>query len=546
MRELMKRSTSRLSTSTKGSVTHLGTTPYRFKIDMFISYAEKIKSLSDACITWERRGKVQATNVVKVKDGKAVFRHQMSMECTLFRKSAPNKSKADKAGAPPPEELKFDEKKAKVFLRKGSAQGKAVAKLALNLSDYIKGATSTVFADMKLSDGTLVVTKIEATMIYMDKKKKGSRTGSDFHSEMSDECSVDNDDSFLDDLDDLHNVQRFDDELTEAVVSPVNIAITTPVTASSSGAKRAFENGSTPTNSGTNKRNENASGVSASSGTSESSFVQKRSVCTTKPLKDRSADADLTKDSPTMKSKSKNKDKTTKKEKEAERDVEKLNKSPKNSQDAQVSEEVMEELREWKKNAENLKKENNKLKRAKAAAVEELEALRNELRQYEQKLEDTRTGRSQKELVVDSRMMELKMGMTEKERKISELKAQNEHLIDELEEQHQEIRSLSVKGKEQESLRAMISEMEAEREKMRQEMEAHSVDISKAAKSDEEVEMMRQRICELEISLQREPTFMDVVNELKVVKVSLALANMEKEQAIFELQNERQASRAMG
>lgn len=47
---------------------------------------------------------------------------------------------------------------------------------------------------------------------------------------------------------------------------------------------------------------------------------------------------------------------------------------------------------------------------------------------------------------------------------------------------------------------------------------------------------------DLELKLQREPEFVEVFNELKVANVSLALTNMEKEQAIFALKLERQAN----
>lgn len=47
----------------------------------------------------------------------------------------------------------------------------------------------------------------------------------------------------------------------------------------------------------------------------------------------------------------------------------------------------------------------------------------------------------------------------------------------------------------------------------------------------DEVPALRKNVGELEVSLQCELTFMDVVNELKVIKMTLALANMENEQA---------------
>lgn len=542
VRQMMKRSTSKLSTTSKGSVNHIGTAPYRFKIVIFISYAENIKSISEACISWERRGKIQATHTVKVKDGKAVFRQALSMECTLFRKTPSTKSKKDKSL---PEELKFDEKKAKMYLRKSGPQGKAVAKLALNVSDYIKGASSTVFADMKLSDGTLVVTKIEATMIAMEKKKKGgSRTGSEVPSEYSDGNSVD--DSLFGDEEDLENAQRMSDIPALSLPSPsastpVSPMVSSPVTISSTGSQREeFDAMNQKVYTGEMTKRMPSTPVKHDP---HSEDTEKKGMF--KTSKQKMMEADDVKKSPSMTDKLRSKLKvSTKKEKAEKSDkaVERSERETKKSGEEHVGKErrasslrpssslkrspstdVIFEVKELKKMVEYLKKENSKLKKAKNAAMEEIEALRADLKTCEDTLEALEDNDRKTAPKADSRVADLHARIKRKETKITSLEAHNTNLLEEMEEQHEEMRTLSTRL--------------ASHSKPKKSEAVHAIE-----NNNEEVKTLQKQIADLRVALQREPEFLDVVDELKVAKVNLALANMEKEQALFELQNCRQYS----
>lgn len=566
VREIMKRSTSKLSTS-KGSVTHIGTSPYRFKIVLFISYAENIKSISEACISWERRGKVQATNSVKVKDGRAVFRQALSMECTLFRKSASSKSKQDKAQT---EELQFDEKKAKMYLRKGGPQGKAVAKLSLNISDYIKGASSTVFADMKLSDGTLVVTKVEATMIALEKKKKsGSRTGSEVASEFSDGNSVD--DSLFGDEEDLENAKRMTDVPSLSLHSPSKgisslTSHMSPVTCSSTGSHHE--------DTDVMDRQLNTIGsqnrVPDISPDSTRNELQTRGMLRTP--KQRVVESEQMKESPSFKDKLRSKLKVTGKKEKAEKQekVEKAGKpqrtdqksteeiaakdkrlstlqpsvsgSPKHSASNSLKHSVSVslkrspstasgdptfEVKELKKMVEFLKKENSKLKKAKSAAMEEIEALRNDLKTCEEALEAVEDSDNKVSSKIDAKVSELQGRIKRKEKKIAALEAQNTNLLEEMEEQHEEMKTLT---------KQVTSVQPATDTRVGT---SPRVTAKEIAARDEELKASKKQIAELKVALQREPEFMDVVEELKEAKINLALANMDREQALFELQNYR-------
>lgn len=564
---MMKKSSSKLSTS-KGSVNHIGTTPYRFRIDIFVSYAENIKNLTEACITCERRGKIYATESVNVKDGKAVFRQVLSMECTLFRKNSPSKGKQEKTQSGLTEQLDFDEKKAKMFLRKGGSQGKAVAKLALNLSEYVKGASSTVFADMKLSDGTLVVTKVESTMLAMDKKKKGSRNGSEIVSEMSDAQSVD--DSLLGDDDDLQHAQCMMDVVSEPQRTS---SIDAPgIRLSSIGVSTMPSSVSPVTPCRLSRRmSENADDVSKGSIDTASSLPlhlkQKNptrrsgSVLNTDELTiPKSSESSSVKEGSSLKEKMKSKIKSRhlRKDKEDKNGITSSHNNPHNDSpssdgggDIAVESSVKStEIIELMSMMEALQKENTKLKRARNSALEEAEALRTELKTCELRLgERDRDGNNAKS-AVETKIALMRAETKKKDKEIKELKTRNGQLMDELEEQHQEIlaiaKQLKEKEKEKEREKGNVGKNDEQKDgrqtKLCDSAMSEGGRFRDATLVENEVITLKNRIGELELALQREPTFMDVVNELKVIKVTLALANMEKEQALFQLQTYRMTS----
>ncbi|CAN8072450.1 unnamed protein product [Agarophyton chilense] len=165
--------------------------------------------------------------------------------------------------------------------------------------------------------------------------------------------------------------------------------------------------------------------------------------------------------------------------------------------------ELLSELNELKAQTKALKKENSKLKNSNRNAHEEINALKADLEAQELDLEDEKSKSvREKKTVVTKAEPELSNTIKEKDRRIAELEAQNESLLEELEEHHEE-----------------------------------NVESTKLHEtSNNKIKALKKKIEELEIALKREPRFLDVVNELKVTKVSLALANMEKEQALFRMQ----------
>lgn len=439
---MMKKSGSRAGKS-RSSMSHLGTTACKYKVDIFVSHIDGIKTADEVCLVWDRRGKVVSTAMVKVKEGKATFRETLSMETTLFRRATPGV----KVGSAPEEgqELKFDEKKAKIALRKGSPQGKALGKILLNLSEYIKGLTSTLFADLKLSNGSVVSAKIEATFLHVGKKKKDGGDdddmASDAGSEMTD-VGMDNDSIFGDDADDMADldilVEREESTAKEKKAAADIATNTSPVSDAGGKVRRS-------------------SSVRVSK--KNSSMVE----------------------SPSMRTRVKSRVKTNK---DLERTTTK----------SRTRSSRTDEAAELRKTIETLRTENGKLKVAKSAAMEEIEALREELSQVGEGGNSTPKSRDSLELRT------LKKEMERMTKQSDELKSQNKNLLEELEEHHEE-----------------------------------EVRSQKAGPAKEAAKL-KAKIQDMEIALRREPKFMDVVNELKVAKVSLALANMEKEQALFELQ----------
>lgn len=421
------RSMVKKSTSTRGSMSHMGTTPYKYNVDVFISHVDNIKTADEVCLVWDRRGKVVHTAAAKVANKKATFRETLSMETTLFRRAGPGV----KTGAEPKpgEELKFDEKKAKFALRRGTPSGKALGKIVLNLADYVKGVSGTLFADLKLSNGSVAAVKIDARFLHIGKKKresKGDNAGSDGASEMSE----------------MDNNMENDSIFGDSEVEDDNLEIPVCREAESVGGTRSRLPATT----------------SPVSDPSSPPTVRKSSSVR---LSKRMSSA-LLKESPSVRGRTKSR-----------------------AKDKDAS--------ELRRTIEGLRAENEKLKRARKAAVEEIDALKEELASAEELTNASSPAR--REAAVRKAQEE----MTFLRKRIKELKSHNDNLIEELEELHQN-------------------------------------GTGNAKNQSEEVSILKEKVQHLEVQLRREPKFMDVVNELKVAKVSLALANMEKEQAIFALQ----------
>ena len=473
VKSLLKRSGSSTN-SRKGSIVHVGTTPYRFKVSIFVSYVDNVRHNSDVCLTWERRAKTEATKVVKPKDNKAVFKQGLSMEHTLFRKKA--KKEGDS-------EMRFDEKKAKLVLRKGAPDGKAIGKINLNMAEYVKGTNSTVFADFKLSNDSIVIAKVEAILLHMGKKKKnGSQAASEACSDMTDMNSAENDSIFGDESEDTKDLEI---EVSGSPSSSLQLDTQRGLTVTSSpvsDSNRISPASSAGPSSASEKNKKPPRGSDAASERGKKEELQEstsfREKLRTK-LRERRSSRKIVAD-------------TNEAENSTLNDGASL-RSMRRSK-TRRAEAAEAELRELRLLVDSLKEENMKLRKQKQAALDQVDTLKLDLEECENALENATLGASTK-AVPDARHSNAK------DREISRLKAQKQHLLDELEEKHDE-------------------EVQSSSEHMA---------------TSSEILSLRKKVRELEVALQREPKYLEVVNELKVTKMSLALANMEKEQAIFAL-----------
>eukprot|EP00171_Calliarthron_tuberculosum_P002628 IDg2628t1 len=369
MRSMMKR-----SGSTRGSMTHMGTTPYKYNVEIVVSHIDNIKT-AEVCLVWDRRGRVVHTALAKVSNSKATSRETLSMETTLFRLTGPG-VKMGVAPAPG-EELHFDEKRAKLALRRGGATGKALDKIVLNLADYIKAPTSTLFADLKLSNDAVASVKIEARFLHVSKKRReGGDNESDGASEASElDAGGENDSIFGDDADDLASLE------IEVERDGGSISGRSPASV--------------------DRRSSNAR-------------FSKR------------ASAALLKESPSGRN---SKGRTRTRDKEGV---------------------------EMRRTIEALRAENEKLKRGRKSAIEEIDALREELASAEELRNVSVSSPTSKDLAMRKAQEEA----TFLRKRVKELQSQNENLVEELEDVHRtEVSSSTRGGDEMRALRAEIQSL---------------------------------------------------------------------------------------
>jgi N-terminal C2 in EEIG1 and EHBP1 proteins len=475
-------------------MSHIGTVPFKFKVDIFVSYVDLIKSTGEVSVTCERRSKTVSTGAKKVKDKKAVFRETISIETTLFKRATPGQKLS--AELVPGEQLNFDEKVAKIVLRKGGADGKAIGKIHLNLADYIKGTTGTVFADLKLSNGSVVVTKIESNVLHTGGNKK-SRNGSDNDSVACSEATdlqeggmMDDDSIFGDDAEDPGDleipVEEQPKEVATSIISP------------SKHSEKKQKNS-------TDTVGRDMPSLRVSNMESEECEIGDAHVSPT-AQKEKLKDDSWLQGSPSLRDKIKGK---IKKDKEA-RSLKAEKIADKNAPNtttwkstqasgADVDKSALE-IPHLRDAIAALTKENLKLKASKQAMMIELDELRDELKVTEQNAgENARgRGRDQDRFCPEEQLREENKVLA---RTVRGLEAQVEGLLDELDENRESV----IASRQQ------------------------------IVNTNGKVNSYEKTIEDLEIALKREPQFLDVVSELKVTKMALALASMEKEQALFAL-----------
>lgn len=149
--------------------------PFKFQFDILVNGVKNVKdSAGFIVVIYERRNLLKGTSPVKVAGKCAALKENISVEATLYRKDDPTGSST------------FEEKLAKVAIRMEKPDGKTIGKLHVNLADYARVPSGSVFADLKMSNGSVVSTKIDSRLLASGKKsKKGGDDGSSIASGMS-------------------------------------------------------------------------------------------------------------------------------------------------------------------------------------------------------------------------------------------------------------------------------------------------------------------------------------------------------------------------
>lgn len=166
----MLRSSSMLITSARG-MRNAAKLPFRFTFEILIDSVDKIPITGPVVLVWERgSAKVISTNPVNVDNNsrKANFRNErLSSEITLFKSS--------------PQDKKFQEKVVKLAIRGGSADGKTICKIHLNLADHAELPSGTKKVSAALNNGSTLIATVNCQFISMGratpKSGNGNRNG---------------------------------------------------------------------------------------------------------------------------------------------------------------------------------------------------------------------------------------------------------------------------------------------------------------------------------------------------------------------------------
>jgi hypothetical protein len=561
----MGKSSSKLGIS-KGSMNHIGTTPYKYKVSLFVSHIDGINTADEVCVTMERHGKNESTSVVKVKDKKAVFRETLTMETTLFRRQ----TGPGKVGGSPieSEDIKFDEKIAKIALRKGNAEGKSLGKIHLNLADYIKGPTGTVFADIKLSNDSIIVSRIESELLQMGKKKKNGEDDSEALSDTTErDTGMDNDSIFGDHVEEKDDLDLMISDAKNSqpnlLNAPSKVSLRTtptnqnnekPWSASANDDKilagsRYGEMGGRTMTQTDDKPSEpiqsslgygygmpNSEGSDASSSSLPSSNAQNSSIpfakggphspnevtkggideSSSKSRKEKVGDeknSESLASSPSLRNRLKAK---LKRDKASKKDPGQIEGKEACASPTAVTQNAFSnaatEIAELRLALDAAQSENKKLKASKQALMTEIDELRSEIEANE----ESKTAADKREQGISGQKCE---GMRNSNGNFDFSKA-NKDLQDKVYMLENEIEVL----RDGQSGTSEIDSSERERASMLK------------------VKAYERKIEDLEVALRREPQYLAVVDELKVTKMALALANMEREQALFALKQYESAT----
>uniref|UniRef100_A0A7S1TB17 C2 NT-type domain-containing protein n=1 Tax=Compsopogon caeruleus TaxID=31354 RepID=A0A7S1TB17_9RHOD len=140
-------------------VGHLAATPFKFDYSVMVVEVNNIKnSAGEVCVVWERRDKIVSTRLEKVASKKVGFRVALNMEVTLYKKR---------------EAADYEPKMAKFAVRMGSADGRTVGKIHVDISKFARVPSGAVSQDLQLSNGSVLVLKIETRLNMSGRQRRG-------------------------------------------------------------------------------------------------------------------------------------------------------------------------------------------------------------------------------------------------------------------------------------------------------------------------------------------------------------------------------------
>ena len=406
------------------------------------------------------------------------------MEMTLFGKSM-------KTGGG----IKFEERRVKVCLRRGGVEGKSIGKAYLNFAEFV-GAEGKggVEREVELSNGSRVGLRVENELLFSGKDKKGKGVGrngvdveggdggdggggnDDMYSEIGDDDGGDDESRFGGDESEVDN-SEFADLVDTKIETQDEKGFSSVVVPESPRrqSKGRFSSFRRKKNSSEEEKDDASAEMKSQDDAQENGKTDGPSSFR-KKLLSASGSKRLLGRSSSRKVDDSNVGRSKGKK------IEKL--------EARVNA-LEEENRALKKTAHKYKQQTTKLKA---------------------ELDDT-TRRSENEsrnAVTDEEVCRLRETVEMQRSLIAELQRQKEDLVCKLEA-----------GPASKIIN------------LRSRSESSSLGSLKGLSLQEENACLREKVGELEILLERDPEFSAVVNELKVVKMNLALATMEKEQAVL-------------
>ena len=153
----MRRSSSKLIIRAR-SVAHMGKVPFKFKFNVVIETVDKIAASGDVVFVLERNNKLECTKPTKIDPTtrKVTFTNdKIGFEIALYKNQ--------------PSERKFLDKVFKLALKSGGPEGKTLGKIHLNFAEYAEVPSGSKRISAELTNGAILVAKIESIFISMGK-----------------------------------------------------------------------------------------------------------------------------------------------------------------------------------------------------------------------------------------------------------------------------------------------------------------------------------------------------------------------------------------